>query len=357
MSGEKENRMEFTIKTSNFGQTSTKVPPIIFGTSCLGNLYQSLTYETKLEIVSEWFKYIEPPVVLDTAGKYGAGLALETIGRTLRDLNVSSDEVLISNKLGWKRIPLKGSEPTFEPGVWVGIENDAEQAISYNGILGCFAQGNNLLGEKYKADIVSVHDPDEYIANASGPDERRKRHSDILQAYIALLELKDKGKVKAVGVGAKDWEVIKWLSKEVDLDWVMFACSLTVYTHPNKLLEFMEELKNRNIAMVNSAVFNAGFLAGGNYFNYKKADPVADSHLFNWRHKFFSVCKRYNVKPAAACIQFGLSVPGVVSVALNSSKPSRVRDNVKMVTTNVPADFWVEMKKRDLISKDYPYLG
>jgi len=34
------------LKTKNlFGQTSLKVPPIIFGTSCLGNLYQALEYD------------------------------------------------------------------------------------------------------------------------------------------------------------------------------------------------------------------------------------------------------------------------------------------------------------------------
>ncbi|MHC4214098.1 MAG: aldo/keto reductase, partial [Planctomycetota bacterium] len=58
------------------GKTNLRVPPIIFGTSCLGNLYQELPYKTKLQIVSEWFRNVKPPVVVDTAGKYGAGLAL-----------------------------------------------------------------------------------------------------------------------------------------------------------------------------------------------------------------------------------------------------------------------------------------
>lgn len=59
--------------------------PIIFGTSCLGNLYKELPFETKLAIAAEWFKAFERPVI-DSAGKYGAGLSLECIGRVLKAL-------------------------------------------------------------------------------------------------------------------------------------------------------------------------------------------------------------------------------------------------------------------------------
>ena len=39
------------------------------------------------------------------------------------------EKVLISNKLAWKRVPLPhpGAEPTFEPGAWVNLKNDAVQ--------------------------------------------------------------------------------------------------------------------------------------------------------------------------------------------------------------------------------------
>ena len=62
--------------------------------------------------------------------------------------------------------------------------------------------------------------------------------------------------------------------------------------------------------------------------------------------------------PAAhACVQFGLSVPGVVAVALNTSRPARIHDNVAAVTATVPGEFWTALKREGLISADYPYLG
>ena len=68
----------------------------------------------------------------------------------------------------------------------MGLEHDAEQRISYDGILECWDEGCRLLGEAYKPRLASVHDPDEYLAAASSPDDRRRRFDDIFEAYRAL---------------------------------------------------------------------------------------------------------------------------------------------------------------------------
>jgi len=339
------------------GKTGLKVPPIVFGTSCLGNLYEAVPDETKLAIVSEIFRHCPNPVMLDSAGKYGAGLALEVIGDCLRQLNIPQSDVVISNKLAWHRVPLRGLEPTFERGVWAGIKNDAEARISYEGILQCYEQGCDLLGKGYAPQAVSVHDPDEYLAAAKTPDERKKRFESVIGAYRALFELKAKGAVKAVGIGSKDWRVIREISAQVDLDWVMFACSLTVYSHPQELLDFIAHLHSRGVGMINSAVFHAGFLTGGAWFDYRKPDPVKEAALFQWREKFLAVCKKFNAKPADVCVQFGLAVPGVVAVALNTGKPERIKENVASGQVKIPAALWRAMKDEGLLARDFAYLG
>ena len=338
----------------SLGKTGVFVPPIIFGTSCLGNLYEVVPDETKREIVSEIIEHSPAPAVFDCAGKYGAGLALEVIGDALRTLNIAPQNVVISNKLGWYRVPLQDSEPTFERGVWAGIGHDAEARISYEGILQCYAQGNELLGEGYTSQVVSVHDPDEYLAAAPNSNERKKRFSDVLGAYQALFELKAQGEVQAVGIGSKDWQVIREIAEIVDLDWVMFACSLTLYSHPKELLDFIAHLHSRGVGLINSAVFNAGFLTGGEWFDYRKLDPIADAELFAWREKFFAVCRRFHVKPADACVQFGLAVPGIVTVALNTGKPQRIKDNIASAVTEIPDDFWRELKNENLVETHFP---
>jgi D-threo-aldose 1-dehydrogenase len=331
-----------------------KVPPIIFGTSCLGNLYQVVPDQTKLELVTEMVRHCPAPLVLDSAGKYGAGLALEVIGNCLRQLSVPPAQVVISNKLGWYRVPLRGAEPTFERGVWAGIGHDAESRISYEGILQCYEQGCALLGPDYRPQVVSVHDPDEYLAAAKDPEARRRRFADVLGAYRALFELKARGAVQAVGIGSKDWRVIREIAAEVDLDWVMFACSLTVYSHPAELLEFIAQLRGRGVGMINSAVFNAGFLTGGKWFDYRQPDPVAEAGLFQWREKFFRVCERFAVKPAAVCVQFSWLVPGIVAVALNTEKPARIQANLASASAVIPPALWRALQEESLMAREIP---
>ena len=58
-----------------------------------------------------------------------ASLNNHPANQALDELGVPPERVLISNKLAWKRVPLPhpGAEPTFEPGAWVNLKNDAVQ--------------------------------------------------------------------------------------------------------------------------------------------------------------------------------------------------------------------------------------
>jgi D-threo-aldose 1-dehydrogenase len=331
------------------------LPPVVFGTSGLGNLFVALDDRAKSEIVQECVRLTNGPVVFDSAGKYGAGLALEVLGKCLQGLNVKPEDVFISNKLGWVRTELKTEEPTFEPGVWKDLKYDAVQKISYDGIIECFEQGNELLNG-YIPKMVSVHDPDEYIATAKDREHAQQLYEDILDAYEALYDLKNQGKIKAIGVGAKDWKIIKRIAGDVHLDWVMIANSLTIKTHLKNLLDFIMELNSKGVVVINSAVFHSGFLVGSDYFDYKKLSPQIDSELYQWRSEFFDVCKAFNVKPAEACVQFALHIPGVKSVALNTSDAKRVKENLALANVVIPNEFWEEMKAKNLISQEYPFV-
>ncbi len=334
--------------------TDLPLPQIIFGTSILGNLYQALPYAAKLEIVRQYVLQSEGMPVFDTAGKYGASLALETLGRCLRDLNVKPEDVIISNKLAWLRIPLKTEEPTFEPGVWKGLKHDAVQQISYEGILQCYQEGADLL-DGYHQQLISVHDPDEYLAIAKDAQHETELYADILAAYKALFELKAQGKVKAVGVGAKNWKTIKRLAADVPFDWVMIANSLTIQSHPKELLEFVAALNNKGVRVINSAVLHGGFLTGGDYYNYRlvNRDDPSDTALFQWRDAFFTLCEAHAIKPVEASLQFGLRVPGVQSIALSTSAPERVAKNFDAVNAAIPQAFWKAMKEKGLVDVDF----
>lgn len=329
-----------------------ELPPVIFGTSCLGNIYQATPYETKLAIVRECVKNSPGIPMFDSAGKYGAGLSLEMLGKCLKDLHVHPDEVIISNKLAWYQTELTTPEPTFEKGIWKDLTHDAVQRISYAGILDCFNQGNELLGD-YHSQMASVHDPDEYLATAKNKEEGDRLYQDIMEAYRALIELKEAGKVAGIGVGSKQWKVIQRIAADVPLDWVMFANSLTLHSHPKELIDFIAELNEKNILVINSAVFNGGFLIGSDFYNYKEVDKTTEegNALHNWRSTFFELCNQFNIHPAEACFNYGFSIPGVKSVALSTTKPEKVKINIEMATKQIPENFWKAMIEKGLIDE------
>ncbi len=343
---------------SPLGKTGLSVPQVVYGTSYLGNLYTALSREEKLALMNKWFECTEQPVVVDTAGKYGAGLALEVIGEGLAELGIRPEEVMISNKLGWYRVPLANEEPTFEPGAWVDLQNDCVQTFGYKKILRCFDQGNELLGGKYRSEIVSVHDPDEYLHAAIDSADRERRSAEILESYRALFDLKKEGKVKAVGIGSKDWTIIHELYEKVSFDWVMFANSFTVFSHPKEILDFMDHLDSRGVGIINSAVFHGGFLTGGDKFDYQDVDPESDSgrKLHTWRFAFQDLCAEYSVEPGDACLHFGISHPAIISLALNTSKPEKMSRNVEILQKEIPESFWEAMKQKGLIDPNYVYL-
>ena len=330
------------------------MPRIIFGTSSLGNLFVCLSDELKLEIVSECFKHSQGTVVFDTAGKYGAGLALESLGKCLNQLNITPEKVIISNKLGWIRTELKTPEPLFEPGVWRNLKYDAVQKISYDGILECFDQGNELL-DGYIPSMVSVHDPDEYMAGAVSSEDFQKRYTDILDAYRALEKLKKEKKVTSIGVGAKTWDIIARISGDIKLDWVMIANSMTIKNHPPQLLQLMKKLESQGIAIINSAVFHSGFLTGGSYFDYKLIlpDTVVNKTIYRWRDYFFKICRTHGIKPAEACVQFALLAPGVRSIALSTTNPARVKENLNLADKKIDKEFWEELIREGLIEREF----
>jgi D-threo-aldose 1-dehydrogenase len=335
-----------------FGKTGLPIPPIVFGATSLGNLFRSVEPAEKSRIVEEWTRQVASPAMIDSAGKYGAGMSLEVIGRELQRLGIDPSDVIISNKLAWRRVPMTGSEPTFEPGAWFDLEYDAVQDISHDGILRCWEQGNQLLAP-YKASLVTVHDPDEYLAAASDESDYKQRVSDIVGAYRALEQLRDSGEVIGVGIGAKDWKSIRLLANHCQFDWVMFANSYTIYSHPAELSAFMDQLSKENVGVINSALFHGGFLVGGDFFDYKRVDPSveSDSKKIQWRSAFWQVCTDFDVSPMDAACAFGRLHPAVNAVAISSSRADRVASHVESVTKQVPADFWSELYAKGLIEQ------
>ncbi|HEX5471259.1 MAG TPA: aldo/keto reductase [Lacipirellulaceae bacterium] len=290
------------------GRLDLRVPPIVFGTAALGNVPQVIPEQRKLAICGEWFRHVEPPVFVDLEYEHGDGSAMESLGRILRRLDVTSGEVLVH------------------------LSIDSTHAME------CWEKSCRLLGDAYRPKLITVRNVNE--------DE-----------WQAVRGLKQSGLVRGVGIFASSRESLS--EHSVDADWVWLRGGLTLLHHPTETTDFLNELAGRQTTVIVSGIFAGGFLTGGNSLNRRTlhADDPADRSLLAWRKSFVALCQGHGVSPAQACVQFALAASAVVAVELESTTPDQVAENVDALLRKVPDAFWASMKEERLLSEDYPYLN
>lgn len=102
-----------------------------------------------------------------------------------------------------------------------------------------------------------------------------------------------------------------------------------------------------------TVLFNGGFLAGIDFYNYRQVSAALNPELYHWRSRMYVICERFDIAPEVVCVAFGRNAPGVKSVALNTTDVSRVRQNIEMVRFNVPKELWFRMVAEGLIDSAY----
>jgi D-threo-aldose 1-dehydrogenase len=318
-----------------FGNTGLRVPPIMFGTNALGSMRRVIPEQTKLEIFGAWFQHVAPPVFIDARGPTGDRVAIQVLARALRRLDVSPEDAVISTRVGWK-----------------------DKRIGYDAVLDSWAETCRLLGGNHPPKLLSLDAPDEYLAAASSPAGRDQRFQDILEACRALDELKASGQVAGIGAAATDWHLFREIDSAVRLDWLMLVGGFSIMRHPPELFKYMASLAARQIPIVSAGIFDCDFLVGGSCFNGRAVNPETseDRSLFAWRKAFAALCHGHGISPAQACIQFTLSAPGIVAVAINTSQPDRIAENVCSTIAEVPDAFWASMKEEGLLAPEDPFL-
>jgi D-threo-aldose 1-dehydrogenase len=274
----------------------------VFGTALLGNEPAVVPEQRKLAICGEWFRQVKPPVFVNVAYAHGDGMALEILGRMLRRLDVTTEEVIV------------------------------HLSLDSNNIVECWDKSCRLLGEPYRPKFVSV------------------TKSDV-GGWQSLCELKAAGMVRGIGfsLGATDG-----LDRSLpDIDFTILHGGFTLLRHQQEMCALMAGLAERQIPIVVSDVFEGEFLLGGNRLDGRVLDSVdpADRPLLAWRTSFAALCHGHSVSPAHVCIQFALSGPGVVAVQLEPSDPDRVAEHVESVVRKVPNAFWTAMKEEGLLEE------
>jgi D-threo-aldose 1-dehydrogenase len=295
------------------GKTGLAVPPVVCGTASLANVRRVVTDQAKLAICGEWCKGIEPPVLIEVAYDDGKGLALQVLSRMLRKLEVADDEVVILLTFGGDAMAV------------------AAQSASSERLADCWEKSCQFLGSEYRPKLIAVTDGDD-------------------SSWQAAKQLKAAGQVRGVGLVVGGQHAAQSRAALVGPHWITLAGSCTVMRHSPETLAFVAEMTERQIPIVVSGVFDGGFLVGGNRLDGRalRPDDSADRSILAWRKSFVALCDGYGISPSHACIQFALSLPGVMAVRIDSSYPDRVAANIAAAGQTVPENFWASLREEGL---------
>ena len=319
-------------------RTGVPLTELTFGSAGIGNLYRASTdAEARATVDAAWDAGVR---VFDTAPHYGLGLAERRLGEALADR--PREEYVLSTKVGRLLVPdPEGAGRRDLPVFDVPADVRRVWDFSRDGVLRSLEESLQRLGTD-SVDVVYVHDPDEHGEQAAA------------EAVPALVELREQGVVRAIGVGMNQSAMLTRFVRETDVDLVMCAGRYTLLEQP-ALDDLLPAASERDVAVVAAAVFNSGLLA--------RDEPPADATygyapapqaVLDRARELARVCRGHGTTLPAAALQLPLAHPGVVSVAVGVRSPEELRADVDLLAAPVPDELWDDLRARGLLRADVP---
>ncbi|HZT71296.1 MAG TPA: aldo/keto reductase [Terriglobia bacterium] len=317
------------------GRTGLRVTRLGLGGAPLGGLFQDVqgedavaTVRRALEIGINFF---------DTAPLYGHGKSEIWMGKALA--NVPADSRVLATKVGRLLEPVgPGSLEKDE------FDNPAPFKpvfdFSYDGVMRSFRESLKRLNFD-RVEILHIHDPDNHFEQA------------IEGAYPALDQLRKEGRIKAVGAGMNQAEMLARFAREGNFDCFLLAGRYTLIDHTG-LKELLPLCVEKGISIIIGGPYNSGVLATGARpgakFNYADAPP----EILDKVRVVEEICARHQVPMKAAALQFPLAHPAVVSVIPGARSVAELEENFRLIRQPIPAVFWADLRKAGIIPPEAP---
>ncbi len=306
-----------------------------FGAAAIGNLYAAipdryatLTIDAALKAGIRYF---------DTAPHYGFGLSERRLGAALAESDLAH-EVVLSTKVGRRLVRVSDDEAKGTRHGFVDADPfEPEFDYSYSGVMESFEQSLERLGRS-RVDILLAHD----LGRMTHGDKHPTFFRQFVEGgYLAMRELRDAGRVSAIGLGVNEWEICEELLREADLDVFLLAGRYTLLDQ-TALQSFLPLCEERRIPVIVGAPFNSGALITGTrgdgpvHFNYAAAPHWVIERL----RQLESLCAEFAIPLAAAALQFPLAHPQVVSVIPGMAGDAQVHASVESLRVRIPSEFW-----------------
>lgn len=300
------------VKKVRIGQTDLHVNPIGLGTNAVGghNLYPNLDEEVGKDLVrtaiSKGINF------LDTAFIYGPKRSEELIGEVLKETGNRSDIVIAT----------KGAHK------FVGNDVVIDNSSAY------LKQSVEDSLKRLQTDYIDLY----YI---HFPDENTPKD----EAVGALKELKDQGKIKAIGVSNFSIDQLKEANKDGYVDVYQGEYNLFQRDAERDILPYAAE---NNISFVPYFPLAAGLLAGKYTKETTFDDLRKDMDLFKKENfeknlekvdALREIAEANNVEVAHLVLAWYLEQPAIDAIIPGAKRAAQVENNLKTLDVKLsPAD-------------------
>jgi D-threo-aldose 1-dehydrogenase len=324
-----------SLATAELGRTGLRVTRLGLGCAPLGGLFESVPESRAKETVER--AYGSGVHYFDTAPFYGHGTSEIRIGSVLRAK--PRDDFVLSTKVGRVLVPAEEGKIVDHQYRDV-LQLNPVFDFSERGVTESFESSLERLGLE-RIDILHIHDPDDYYEQA------------LREAFPTLARLRSEGRIRAIGAGMNQWEMLYDFLREASFDCFLLAGRYTLLDQ-GSLEKLLPECERRGVSIILGGPYNSGVLAVGSggkgHYNYQ--EPPLE--ILSKVQALEAIAVRHDVPLRAAALQFPLAHPAVACVIPGARTPGEVEDNVRMFTHPIPNAFWEEIRAKGLVVAGAP---
>lgn len=292
------------MKYNALGKTGLRVSELSFGASSLGGVFHEVDEAEAIEAVH---RVLDAGInYIDVSPAYGATKAEQVLGQALR--GVDRGRYHLSTKVGKYTKPGSYGCDTFD--------------YSRKRIRSSIEESKERVGVDY-FDIVYLHDFD--YENQVYADQA------LSEGYGTLMELKDEGKIGAVGGGIYAMDLWKRMLTETEAE------VLLVHNHyclnDIRLLELLPLCEEKGVGIVNASPFGSGLLTDRGAPDWHPATEDQRSYFT----RAAKLCEERGTSISKLALQYSAQHPQIPTTLFSSARPTSIERNLQWYSE--PCDY------------------